>query len=380
MRVGLTRKVNKANLIKWTIEAFFYLGAILVAFLVGGLVMSLVDVNPIEAYGVIWNGAVGNMDSFKETLIKATPLLFAGLAYTFAYRSGLFNIGAEGQIYVGALTGAMVALLFHPLPFAIHLPITLVFGMIGGALWAGVAGWLKVKTGSSEIISTIMLNYVGIYLVSYMVTGPLKEAGGNLPQTASFPDSAIIPRILDSRLHYGFFIAICCAIVLYWILNHTSWGYEIRSAGLSQRAPKIMGIPVDRNYLLVMMVSGAMAGLGGIVEIAGVQQRLLQNFSPGFGYDGIAVALVGGAHPIGNIASSILFGGLRSGANSMQRLTGTSTSFVYIIQAIIIILVLCNRYWFCHYKNNLINRLIGIVNRPSEKSIGGVKDDTRRLG
>jgi simple sugar transport system permease protein len=351
------------------IEIAFYMGAIAAALLAGGLVMAIAGVSPLEAYRLIWDGAAGDWDSLKETLVKATPLLFAGLCYTFAYRCGLFNIGAEGQIYIGALTGTIAALYVPVLPWYLHLPLCVLAGCAGGALWSGIAGLLKIGRGASEIINTIMLNYMAIYLVSYMVTGPLKEPGGSLPQSARLPDSAMLGKLFDSRLHYGFVIAVLAAVLLYVILNRTVWGYEIRSVGFNKQATKVMGIPVRRNLLLVMLVSGAVAGIGGYVEIAGVQNRLFQNFSPGYGYDGIAVALVGGAHPLGNIGSAILFGGLRSGANAMQRLTGTSTSLVYVIQAIIIILVVCNRYWFAGLKRRLVERLVArMVGQSSSSS------------
>lgn len=344
--------------IKAIVEIGFYAGAVIVALLAGGLVMAAAGVSPLEAYRLIWDGAIGDANSFRETLIKATPLLFAGLCYTFAYRCGLFNIGAEGQIYIGALTGTIAALYIPGLPAYAHLPLCIAAGAVGGAIWSGIAGVLKIFRGASEIINTIMLNYMGIYLVSYMVTGPMQDPSGTLPQTARLPESALLAKLFDSRLHYGFVIAVILAIVLYFILNRTVWGYEIRSVGFNKQATKVMGIPVNRNVLLVMMLSGAIAGVGGYVEIAGVQNRLFQNFSPGFGYDGIAVALVGGAHPLGNIGSALLFGGLRSGANAMQRLTGTSTSLVYVIQATIIVLVVCNRYWFGGLKRRLIASLL----------------------
>ncbi|GLX67274.1 ABC transporter permease [Paenibacillus glycanilyticus] len=354
------RKVNLASerWVKAVIEVLFYGGAVFIALLAGGLVMAAAGVSPLEAYRLIWDGAVGDAGSVKETLVKATPLLFAGLCYTFAYRCGLFNIGAEGQIYIGAMTGTMAALYVPGLPGYAHLPLCIVAGAVGGALWAGIAGALKIFKGASEIINTIMLNYVGIYLVSYMVTGPMKDPSGTLPQSARLPESALLAKLFDSRLHYGFVLAVVLAIILYVVLNRTVWGYEIRSVGFNKQATKVMGIPVNRNLLLVMLVSGAIAGIGGFVEIAGVQNRLFQNFSPGYGYDGIAVALVGGAHPLGNIGSAILFGGLRSGANAMQRMTGTSTSLVYVIQATIIVLVVCNRYWFGGWKRQLIAWLV----------------------
>lgn len=357
-----------ARAVTWTVDILFYLAAIALSLLAGALVMAAAGVLPWEAYQLMWQGAVGSANSLKETLVKATPLLFAGLSYSFAYRCGLFNIGAEGQIYAGALTGTMAALLLPELPFWIHLPLALLCGLLGGAVWGGIAGALKVGRGASEIINTIMLNYIAIFLVSYMVTGPLMDAAGSLPQSARLPDSAILPQLLGSRLHYGFFVAIVTAIVVYWLLERTTWGYQIRSAGFNRRAAEVMGMPVKRNMLLAMMVSGALAGLGGYVEIAGVQQRLMQNFSPGYGYDGIAVALLGNTHPLGNIVSSLLFGGMRAGANAMQRVTGASTSLVYVIQAIMIIVMLCNRYWLGGYKKKMCETIIGKLERPKDNS------------
>lgn len=355
-------------MVAWSVEAGFYVAAIAISLLAGALVMAAAGVTPWEAYELMWQGAAGGANSLKETLVKATPLLFAGLSYSFAYRCGLFNIGAEGQIYVGALTGTMAALLLPPMPFWVHLPLALLCSFLGGALWAGIAGALKIGRGASEIINTIMLNYIAIFLISYMVTGPLMDAAGSLPQTAKLPASAILPQLGGSRLHVGFFVAIGTAIVLYWLLERTTWGFQLRSAGLNRRAAEGMGMPVKRNLLLAMMVSGALAGLGGYVEIAGVQHRLMQNFSPGFGYDGIAVALLGNTHPLGNIVSALLFGGMRAGANSMQRVTGASTSLVYVIQAIMIIVMLVNKYWLGGFKKRIRDALIRRVERSDSSS------------
>ncbi|MFD1956345.1 ABC transporter permease [Paenibacillus thailandensis] len=352
-----------SRVVTGAVEVLFYAVAIAVSLLAGALVVSVAGVNPLEAYQQMWQGAAGSANSFKETLVKATPLLFAGLSYSFAYRCGLFNIGAEGQIYAGALAGTMAALLLPEMRLWLHLPLALLCGFLGGALWGGIAGALKVARGASEIINTIMLNYIAIFLVSYMVTGPLMETGGSLPQTASLPESAVLPQLLGSRLHYGFAVAIFAAIALYVLLERTTWGYQLRYAGLNRRAAEVMGMPVKRNLLLAVMFSGALAGLGGYVEIAGVQHRLMQNFSPGFGYDGIAVALLGNTHPLGNIVSSLLFGGMRSGANAMQRVTGASTSLVYVIQAIMIIVMLCNRYWLGGFKSKLCAILIRKLDR-----------------
>ncbi|RUS45212.1 ABC transporter permease [Cohnella sp. AR92] len=357
-----------ALMVAWSVEAGFYVAAIAISLLAGALVMAAAGVTPWEAYELMWQGAAGGANSLKETLVKATPLLFAGLSYSFAYRCGLFNIGAEGQIYVGALTGTMAALLLPPMPFWVHLPLALLCSFLGGALWAGIAGALKIGRGASEIINTIMLNYIAIFLISYMVTGPLMDAAGSLPQTAKLPASAILPQLGGSRLHVGFFVAIGTAIVLYWLLERTTWGFQLRSAGLNRRAAEGMGMPVKRNLLLAMMVSGALAGLGGYVEIAGVQHRLMQNFSPGFGYDGIAVALLGNTHPLGNIVSALLFGGMRAGANSMQRVTGASTSLVYVIQAIMIIVMLVNKYWLGGFKKRIREALIRRVERSDSSS------------
>ncbi|QJC51238.1 ABC transporter permease [Paenibacillus albicereus] len=364
--------------VKLLVEALFHALALTGALAAGAAVMAAAGISPWAAYPALWDGAAGSLDSFKETLVKATPLLLTGLAYSFAYRCGLFNIGAEGQLYAGALAGTAAALLLPPLPGWLHLPLALLCGMAGGALWGGIAGALKAGRGASEIISTIMLNYVGLYLVSYMVTGPLRDAGGSLPQSAAIPLAAELPKLLGSRLHAGALIALAAAIVAYLVLHRSTWGYEIRSAGSNRRAAEVAGMPVKRNTVLVLMASGAFAGLAGWMEIGGVQNRLLQNFSPGFGYDGIAVALLGGAHPLGNILSALLFGGLRSGANAMQRATGASTSLVYVIQAVLIILMLCNRYWLNGVKRMIVARLLG--GREAGRAGPAAAIETTKLG
>lgn len=316
------------------------LGALLLALVAGGIIILLMGINPIVAYGELFRGAFGSWVGISETLLKAAPLLFTGLSFAVGSRGGLFNIGAEGQLYLGGLGSIAVALWLTGLPTLVHLPLTLLAGAAAGGALGALAGFLKERFGASELITTIMFNYVGVGLVSYMVTGPLMEPGAGLPQTAVAPVTAQLMVILPgTRLHLGFVLGILMVIVYWIVVWKTAPGYRVRVAGLNPLAARYAGIDASRLRFWVMAASGAVAGLAGANEILGVQRRLMETFSPGYGYDGIAVALIGRNNPVGVILGALLFGALRSGANAMQMTTGVPVAIIYIIQGLVIALV-----------------------------------------
>lgn len=325
----------------WAARIAIPVGAVLLALLVGALVIRAIGVDPVVAYRSLLLGSLQNRNAIAETLIKTTPLLFTALSYAFAARCGLINLGAEGQLYAGAVVASSIGIYWAGLPMAIHLPLAVSAGFLGGGLWGLLAGWLKVRFGASEVITTIMLNYVALHLQSWLVTGPMIEPPGTFPQTPQAALTAQLPRILPAtRLHAGFLIALAAVLVYWFFLWKTTTGYETRVVGLNPDAAEYAGINPTRNALLAMFIAGGFGGLAGTSEILGVQLRMFQAFSPNYGFDGIAVALLGGGAPVGILLSGILFGILRSGANMMQMMARVPVAIIYIIQAFVIIFVI----------------------------------------
>ena len=316
--------------------------AILLAFLVGGIIIVSIGKSPMEAYLFLFKGAFGSESALATTLVKATPLIFTGLAATFAYRCGVFNLGAEGQFIMGSIASIVVATM---LPKAVTLPVPLVFitsmiaGIVFGGIWGALPGLLKVWRGLNELIVTILLNYVATLFMSYLVNGPLME--GDIPQTAAIGDRLKIPLLSNTmRLHYGFFVALLVALIIYYFLFQTSKGLQLRSVGLNQMASKVYGINVNRFVLSSFIISGAIAGLGGSIEVHGYAFRLMPGYGSGFGFDGVAIALIGQLNPIGTVIAACFYAALRTGANMMQVVSGIPTSVVAIIQALVIIFVI----------------------------------------
>ncbi len=313
--------------------------AVLASFLIGSIFLWVLNINPIEAYTALIKGAFGNQRLVTTTIIKSVPLIFAGLAVTLAYRGGVFNIGAEGQLYFGALFAVWVGA-FLTLPYPWHLILALLFGILGGMIWGAIPGYLKATRDMNEIIVTILMNYIAIFTVSYFVHGPLKEEGWNT-QTPAVAETAELPLILEgTRLHAGVYLALICVVLVYLLLFHTTLGYRIRMVGTGRDAARYAGIKTTTIMALAMALSGGLAGLAGSVELLGVQHRLIDNFSPGWGFDAIAVALVGRLNPIGALIAALFFGALRNGANSMQTAVRVDVVVVYILQGLSIIFLI----------------------------------------
>lgn len=311
------------------------------ALLLGGIIIALIGLNPFMAYYHLVVGSVGSVPAIGETLVKAIPLVFTGLAFAFAFRCGLINIGAEGQLFMGGFGAALVGIYLKGLPAIVHLPLSLAGGFAAGGLWGMLCGWLKTRFGASEIITTVMTNYIAIHWVSYVVCGPMIEPPGDMPQTALVQVSAQLPRILPgTRVHLGLFLAIAAVSFFSFYLWRTTRGYETRVVGQNPHAAAYAGMNAVTNVLLAMFLAGGMAGLAGAGEVLGIQHRLHQGFSPGYGFDGIAVALLGRNTPVGVILAALLFGALRSGGNLMQMLSRVPLAVISIIQAMVIIFVI----------------------------------------
>lgn len=317
------------------------LGSIAVAMLVCAIPISLVGVNPMRAYGAMLGGAFGSMRGIMAILMRATPLLLTGLGTTVAFRSGQWNIGGEGQIYMGALGATLVGLAFTGLPVWLHLPLALIGSFIGGGLWVLVPALLKAFRSVNEIISTLMLSYIAIFLIRYLVEGPLQGPSDFMPQTAVIAESAQLPLLNSTyRLHAGIMLALIMTVAVYILLWRTSVGYAIRAVGYNPHAARYGGINIVRNVVLVMVISGGLSGLAGANEVLGFHYRLFDGLSPGYGFTGIIVALLGRLNPIGLVISSLLFSSLVIGANSMQQTVGIPSAIAGIIQSVVVLFVL----------------------------------------
>lgn len=336
----MTNKVSGAKAKNILKSLYFPIIAIVMALIGGGLIISSLGFNPFSAYNYLLKGSFGNINAISETLVKACPVIFTGLSYAIASRCGLINLGAEGQLYMGALTATIVGTSLQGFPMIIHLPLTLIAGFLGGAVWGLIVGALKVKFGASELITTIMFNYIAINFISYCVTGPIKDTTGTFPQSKQILASSQLPRILPgTRLHAGVIVAILGIIFYYYFMWKTTKGYEMRVIGLNPTAGEYAGMNIKTNSVMAMFIAGGFAGLGGCIEIIGMQMRLMQNFSTGYGFDGIAVALLGANSPIGIALSGVLFGALRSGSGKMEMLAKVPSAVIYMIQALIILFV-----------------------------------------
>lgn len=315
--------------------------SVFLALLVGSVLLIFIKVNPLLAYKYLIFGNFTNIYNLSEVFVKATPIILTGLAFTFAFKTGLFNIGAEGQMFVGAIAAVFMGLKTGHMSPYITIPLCLLASIIAGAIWGIIPGILKGVFGSSEIIVTIMFNYVALFLISYVVDGPLRESIGFYPQTDLIGKNAYLPYLIPkTRFHLGFIVAVIFVIIVYLILKKTPFGYRLRAVGHNPDGAEYSGINIKRNIIISLAISGALAGIAGFTEINGIHHRLLDNFSKNVGFDGIAAALLGGANPIGVLISSLLLGMLQTGANAMQRGVGVPANIVSIIQALIILFVL----------------------------------------
>lgn len=345
-----------------------FLLALLLALIVASLLLLALNVNPLDAYGAMVEGAVGTENATAETLVKSIPIMFVAIGICVAFRGGVINIGGEGQMIAGALAGVAVPLAVGDSIGWLSIPLAIAAGFLAGALYGGLAGFLKAYFDVNEILSTIMLNQIAVQLMNFMLNGPLldpAEVGLNhVPKTARIVEAAQLPRLTiplpalfgaenielfaRTRLHWGLMIAIVFAILTYILLWRTSIGYRIRAVGLNDRASRYAGISVKRYTVLAMFLSGGFAGLAGIVQVLGLQYRLQTDGSPaGFtasaGFNGIVAALFGGLNPLGALPASVFLGGLLVGAQKMQREVGVSASLITAINGIIVIFVVSSQ-------------------------------------
>lgn len=311
----------------------------------------------MSAYSALFNGAIGNptriaeafqggdpleirraINPFFESLNKSVPYIFAGLAVALGFRAGLFNIGAEGQLFIGAVGAVWAGFALTGLPPIIHIPLALLAGALGGALWGFIPGLLKAKTGGHEVINTIMMNYIAFRLTEYLLRGPLQRPDSFNPVSPFIQDSAKLPRFFEDpiRFHLGFFIALAVAYGVYWLLFKTRWGFDLRTVGANPNAARYAGMNIVVVTIAAMSLSGALAGLAGANEVLGLNYNLAVAFSSGFGFDSIALALIGKSHPVGVVLAALLFGTLRNGAIQMQVAAGIPIDIISVMQAMIL--------------------------------------------
>ncbi len=322
---------------------------------IGALMLLALGANPLDAYAAMAQGAFGSQNAIADTMVKATPLLFVGIGTTIAYRCGVVNIGGEGQLVMGALFATAVALTFQSAPAWILVPGGLFAGFLGGAFWGGIAGILKVKFNVNEVLSTIMLNSIAAYVMSFFLNGPIMDPTTadnaiKIPQTQRLPIASDLMRWVPTRLHLGVALAVVMAILVYILLWRTTMGYRIRAVGFNPKASRYAGINVSRYQLLAFLLSSALSGLGGAVELLGVTHRLFSDgsaigFTGNAGFNGIVAALFGGLHPLGAIPASFLFGALLVGANSLQRTAQVPSAFITALNGLIVVIVVASQKW-----------------------------------
>jgi simple sugar transport system permease protein len=329
--------------------------AVAAALLVGAVMLLVLGVSPSEAYASMFRGAFGSLNSVADTLVKATPLLLVAVGICIAFRGGMLNIGGEGQLIAGALAATSVILALPSLPAGLMMPLGLGLGFLAGAVWGAVPGLLKARLQVNEILTTIMMNAIAVQGLNYLLRGPLMDpeqvlVGSFIPQTARFPAAADLPRLIPTRLHAGFLLAILVAFLAWALLWRTTIGFRIRAVGLNPFASRRAGIRVSRYAVMAMVLSGALAGLAGAVQVMGVNHRMFTDgssagFTGSAGFNGIVAALFGQLHPLGAIPAAIFFGGLIVGANAMQRAVQIPSAMITALNGLLVIFVVSSDIW-----------------------------------
>ena len=322
-------------------KALEILVIIILTLLIGSILILSCGANPAEALGLFFQGIFKNKSSMAEVLVKACPLILTALGCSVAYRTGFFTIGAEGQFYVGAMITAMLSLNLPQVPGVPRIVIALAGGFIGGGLWALIAAVLKARFDISEIIITIMLNYIAIYFLGYAVRSFLMDPEGNVPQSAKIPqDGQLRIMFTGTRFHPGIIIAVLCVLVVWFLMTRMTVGYELKVVGMNQRAAAVNGISVMKNIILSAFLSGGLAALAGGIEVLAVQKKLLEGISAECGYTAVLIALIAGNHPLGVLAAAIIYAAVQTGAGSMQRQLGVPSSIVNILIGAVVVLIL----------------------------------------
>jgi simple sugar transport system permease protein len=321
------------------------------ALAIGAVMLLLLDADPVRAYGALVEGAFGSTSGITQSLVKATPLLLVGLGICIAFRASVINIGAEGQIILGAVAATWFALTLRTWPGWVLIPGAITMGFVAGAIWGFVPGILRARLGVNEILTTVMMNAIALQFMNFMIRGPLIDpagvtAGQYLAQSEKLPEQAWLMRLVpQTLLHAGIFVALALAVITYIFLWRTTIGYRIRAVGLNPDASRYAGIRVPVYQALSLTLAGGLAGVAGAVEVIGVQHRLLDGITSGYGFSGIVTALFGGLHPLGTIPASYVFGSLLVGADKMQRAVQVPSALIQAILGLIVLFVVGSQYW-----------------------------------
>jgi len=348
-------KLFRSDWVSRIIDSLLPVFATIAALVLGAVMLLLLGANPVQAYGALWEGAFGSGNAFAETLVKATPLLLVALGICIAFRGDVINIGGEGQMIVGAILATWVGLTLTGWPGWIVITLAMLAGFVGGAIWGGIPGLLKAYFKVNEILSTVMMNSIAVYLMNFLLRGPMidpsqAELSSKIPQTARLLEAFRLPRLAPTRLHLGILIAVALAILVYIVLWRTTLGYRIRAVGQNPHASRYGGIKVKQYVVVALLLSGAFAGLAGATQVFGVNYRMITDgsasgFTGGAGFNGIVAALFGQLHPILSIPASILFGALLVGANSMQRVVQVPSALVTVLNGMVVVFVVSSEIW-----------------------------------
>ncbi len=337
------------------LDALLPVLAVLGALAVGAVMLLVLGANPVEAYRALLEGAFGSTNAVAETAVKAVPLLLVGLGTCIAFRGNVINIGGEGQMIVGAILATLVGLRLTRGPGWLIVPLALLTGFAGGAIWGGIPGFLKAYFQVNEILSTVMMNAIAVRIMNYMLRGPMIDPeqlnkASRIPQTARLEQAFRLPRLVPTRLHLGAAIAVVLGFVVYVLLWRTTLGYRIRAVGHNPSAARYGGIKVRRHMVIALLLSGAFAGLAGAIQVYGLNYRMITDgsatgFTGSAGFNGIVAALFGQLHPIGTIPASFLFGALLVGANKLQRAMQVPSAFIIALNGLVVVFVVSSEIW-----------------------------------
>lgn len=314
--------------------------ALVISVVISAIIMLLCGYNPAEAYSAIFAGAFGSLRGIAQTLTQATPLIFTGLAFTLAKKANLINLGVEGQMYMGALGAALVGILDLGIPSMAHIMLAVTAGFLFGAAYGAIIGVLKVRFDVNEVVAGVMLNEIATCFINFLLNGVLLAKDSPVAQTERIVKAARLPRIIGNyQVTIAIVIVLIACVVIKWFISRTTLGYEIRAVGLNKRGAETAGINVGKAWIIAMIISGGIAGLAGVNQVLGVDRRLISEFSPGYGFNGIAVAALAADDPLGVVLAGLIFGILRAGTLELNRTTGIPVEFVDVIQAMVVIFV-----------------------------------------
>lgn len=329
--------------------------ATLAALAVGAVMLLMLGANPVNAYGALLEGAFGSTNAVAETAVKAIPLLLVGLGICIAFRGNVINIGGEGQMIVGAIFATLIGVTLPDWPGWAIIPLAMLMGFVGGAIWGGIPGALKAYFSVNEILSTVMMNAIAVQIMNYLLRGPMidpaqRKLASQIPQTARLAEAFHLPRLAPTRLHLGAAIAVVLAILVYVLLWRTTLGYRIRAVGQNPDAARYGGIPVRQHVVIALLLSGAFAGLAGAIQVYGLNYRMITDgsasgFTGNAGFNGIVAALFGQLHPIGAIPASFFFGALLVGANKLQRVMQVPSAFIITLNGLVVVFVVSSEIW-----------------------------------